>query len=513
MRLDRFFLPRIIIKTAGLIGERIDAAATDKQYMEYKRARRLNERAEYCNNGNVRYKTENSIVKSTDNIIRDGSIIKNRDNIIRKRDTQGYVISSCEADDYDYRDYDYYNKRRRGGFTGLRGRSYGYSDKQHSEHKRGRYAMYDTGKYKRDQSSYEKDIGNEYNQNKRTDSKYRKIRSDIGYAYGTDDYSLMADNKETARNIVRRCMAVMIFIAIYLLVPAIITMKLTGVVDMVITEEAADGKTITVNYKNASQTVEVDKFVSMVLADRLYMGDEVELLKAESIMIRTDIYRMMGEKMNMDSGQLGMTYLTTNQMKKKWGREYSDNYNLVTDCVAATRGMVISYNGQYIDARYTYITAGSTLSGCDMLGDNYSYLAVVECPKDKEAEEYLVVKTISCKDFVNAFERAYNGLALDKKGLDKQVQIVSANRDGYVSKMQVGNMVMTGSAFARILGLNSPDYKLEYMDSGVKVTTTGVGDGYGVSVYTAQNMAKEGASYEDILKTFYSGIIIGNCSG
>lgn len=86
-------------------------------------------------------------------------------------------------------------------------------------------------------------------------------------------------------------MAVMIFIAIYLLVPTIITMRLTGVVDTVVSEEITDGKTVTVSYKNATQSVDVEKFIAMVLADRLYMGDEVELLKAESIMIRTDIYR------------------------------------------------------------------------------------------------------------------------------------------------------------------------------------------------------------------------------
>ena len=62
-------------------------------------------------------------------------------------------------------------------------------------------------------------------------------------------------------------------------------------------EEITDGKTVTVSYKNATQSVDVEKFIAMVLADRLYMGDEVELLKAESIMIRTDIYRMLGEQM------------------------------------------------------------------------------------------------------------------------------------------------------------------------------------------------------------------------
>ncbi len=473
MRLDRFFLSRVIINGADLIGKRIEAAATDKQYIEYKRARKGNEYTEYCDTGQVTRKTQNNTVKNSYNTI------TNKDNVIRKKDTQGYIISSCEADDYDYRDYDYYNNRRKGGFISLRGKTYRSADKQNSEYKSGKDAMYDTDIYKRGLSSYEKKGRNEYN-----------------------------CNKETARNIVRKCMAVMIFIAIYLLVPSIITMKLTGVVDTAVSEEITDGKTITVNYKNASQSVDVEKFVSMVLADRLYMGDEVELLKAESIMIRTDIYRLMGERMNIDSGQLGMSYMTASQMKKKWGKDYSDNYNLVNDCVAATKGMTISFNDLYIDARYTYITAGSTLSGQDMLGDDYSYLAAVECPKDKESEEYFVVKTINNRDFVNAFEKVYDGLTLDKKELDKQLQVVAVSREGYVSKMQVGNMVMTGSTFARILGLNSPNYKLEYMDSGVKVTTMGVGDGFGVGVYTAQSMAKDGASYEDILKTFYNGVSI-----
>lgn len=56
-------------------------------------------------------------------------------------------------------------------------------------------------------------------------------------------------------------MAVMIFIAIYLLVPTIITMRLTGVVDTVVSEEITDGKTVTVSYKNATQSVDVEKFI------------------------------------------------------------------------------------------------------------------------------------------------------------------------------------------------------------------------------------------------------------
>ena len=51
---------------------------------------------------------------------------------------------------------------------------------------------------------------------------------------------------------------------------------------------------------------------------------------------------------------------------------------------------------------------------------------------------------------------------------------------------------MSGSEFAYVLGINSPNFSIEYMQTGVKITTIGVGEGFGVSVYTADCMAKAG---------------------
>lgn len=115
-------------------------------------------------------------------------------------------------------------------------------------------------------------------------------------------------------------MAVIAFIAIYLLIPTIVTLNVTGVVYTPVNEDYSDGRKVTVKYRNATQEVSVDRFVAMVLAKRLYMSSEVEVLKAESIMIRTDVYRLMGEQMSIDSSELGMEYMTTQQMKSKWGR-------------------------------------------------------------------------------------------------------------------------------------------------------------------------------------------------
>ena len=123
---------------------------------------------------------------------------------------------------------------------------------------------------------------------------------------------IFLSNSYSYRN--KKCVAVIVFIAIYLLIPTIVTLNVTGVVYTPVNEDYSDGRKVIVKYRNATQEVSVDRFVAMVLAKRLYMSSEVEVLKAESIMIRTDVYRLMGEQMIIDSSELGMEYMTTQQM-------------------------------------------------------------------------------------------------------------------------------------------------------------------------------------------------------
>ena len=51
------------------------------------------------------------------------------------------------------------------------------------------------------------------------------------------------------------------------------------------------------------------------------------------IMIRTDIYRVMGDEMSVDSETLGMEYFTKNVMKNEWGNNFEEYYNHVNDSV------------------------------------------------------------------------------------------------------------------------------------------------------------------------------------
>lgn len=144
----------------------------------------------------------------------------------------------------------------------------------------------------------------------------------------------------------KNILIIVIALLICILVPSVITLSVTGIIEADISDELIDGRRIDVKYRHAVKSVDINKFIVMVLADRLDMSSQIEVLKAESIMVRTDIYRIMGNDMNIDSSQLGMSFLTENQMKNNWGSKYNDNYNLISDCVAATGGIIMMYNGR-----------------------------------------------------------------------------------------------------------------------------------------------------------------------
>ncbi len=297
-----------------------------------------------------------------------------------------------------------------------------------------------------------------------------------------------------------------IIISIFLTVPCIITLSVTGIVEQSGADEIISGRRVVVKYGAGIKAYEVNKFIAMVLASRLHISSEVEVLKAESIMVRTDIYRMMGEEYSIDGEALNMPYLTERQMKNQWGENYESNYNMIMDCVAATQGVVITYNNELIEAKMQEVSGGKTLSGSRYLGEKYGYLAEVDCTQDIQSEKYLQVTTLSNKDFVKKIKNVYEDVGLDESAPLSKVQIASKSESGYVLKIQVGNVVLSGSSLAQILGIPSACMTMEECEEGVKITTKGVGDGFGVSLYYADFMAKNGSSYEDIITTFYSEI-------
>ena len=66
----------------------------------------------------------------------------------------------------------------------------------------------------------------------------------------------------------------------------------------------------------------------------------------------------------------------------------------------------------------------------------------------------------------------------------------------------------TGQKIRSMLGLKSSSFRIEYDGTNFNFTVYGNGHGVGMSQTGAEYMAEQGATYEEILKHYYSGVTI-----
>jgi stage II sporulation protein D len=71
--------------------------------------------------------------------------------------------------------------------------------------------------------------------------------------------------------------------------------------------------------------------------------------------------------------------------------------------------------------------------------------------------------------------------------------------------MKIGDTVCTGDQFRDALSLASSAFTLQDYNGMLRITTVGKGHGLGMSQWTANELAKEGKSYEEILDVFFTG--------
>ena len=298
-----------------------------------------------------------------------------------------------------------------------------------------------------------------------------------------------------------------VVICVYLCVPALITLAVSGKADTEFESGEIYGPRVNVQYGSAVKTVEVNKFVEMVLASVYEENDKPEMLKALGIVVRTNIYRIMGDKKEIDSDELAMNYYTSSEMRDEWGSSYQERAQIIKESVSATGQRVIKYSGNLIDARFTRLTNGKTLSGSKYLGEEYAYLKEVDCPKDMENENFYTHVTFKGKELAKLINNKYKNANIREDTAAQDIQIVSKTEDGYIVKLQIGNAVIGGEAFASMVGVKSAFFTIETSNEGsVRIVSKGDGTGLGMSLNTANSMAAQDSTYTDIIQNFFDNV-------
>ena len=262
-----------------------------------------------------------------------------------------------------------------------------------------------------------------------------------------------------------------------------------------------------INGKNAVQGADSDNasvYLAEMLAGETDGGCEIEALKAQAVVLRTELYRTEKEKQTLLD-----KCLTQTQMKKKWGTKYEENLEKCQQAAQETKGIVLWYHETFAWAPFHQSSNGKTRDVQEVLGNaDYPYITAKECPLDKAAEDEIQVHLIEykeiqkrCREFLVAEEqkKAENGYGYE------DFEIQEWDSSGYVRKMRIGETICTGDQFRDALKLPSSSFSIYESPHGLKIATVGKGHGFGLSQWTAQEMAKDGKNYEEILQYFYEG--------
>lgn len=280
-----------------------------------------------------------------------------------------------------------------------------------------------------------------------------------------------------------------------MIIPYLGTLIMTGLSD---TEPMADsvagldtGKTVSVDVNGQYEVLDVEEYLLGVLPGIMEPEKDAEVWKALAVAVRTNIYRQMGGVGNLDEKDLEEEYLTKEEICALWGnRNYEQTIGMVEQAIIETAGITMVYDGEYIHAYYHKVSAGTTASAEELLGEAVPYLVSVESSHDVESKEYMNLTTVS-KDEVQEFT------------------VLESTEHGYVKTVSCNGEELTADEVCQRYQISSYNFYIEDMGeeaNAYRIVSLGTGHGLGLSIYGAGVMSKNGSTYQDILKYYYPGI-------
>lgn len=259
------------------------------------------------------------------------------------------------------------------------------------------------------------------------------------------------------------------------------------------------------------EDVPLEEYVIGVVAAEMPVADfELEALKAQGLAARTFIvYHLLHQKNIGESHVTDTTadqvYKSENELRELWGASYNDNMEKLTEAISATAGKIITNNHAPIFPAFFSTSNGYTENSEDYWSDELPHLRSVPSPWDKESPQFLNQESFSLQEVENALNIEL------PKGSKFPIE-VTRTEGNRVNQLVLANNQFTGREIREKLKLKSSDFTIEQNNDHLIFTTKGYGHGIGMSQYGANGMAKEGKTYQEIVKYYYQDIEISTIS-
>ncbi|MFZ3101202.1 MAG: stage II sporulation protein D [Desulfitobacteriaceae bacterium] len=269
--------------------------------------------------------------------------------------------------------------------------------------------------------------------------------------------------------------------------------------DLVIRVLMEDGKTV---------KMPLEEYLIGVVAAEMPAEFRQEALEAQAVAARTFAVKRLSKRPVKDEGYdvdttvKTQVWLSDEQMHKKWGMfTYWNMRNKVKKAVDSTRGRVLVFEGDYIEAFY-HSSSGRKLTerSEDVWGSSRTYLENVSSGEENPLRFKKQV-SFSPKELVGRLGQTEGPKAFKPDDF----KLISRTKAGRIKNMSILGKNYAATQLRTLLGLASTDIEWVIKPDQVNFTTYGYGHAVGMSQYGANDLAQKKLTYDKILEHYYPG--------
>ena len=257
---------------------------------------------------------------------------------------------------------------------------------------------------------------------------------------------------------------------------------------------------------------QIEEALPFVVAKEVSVGSRTETLKAQAVIARTNLWGMY-LKNQSDDAQGKRDWPEpgeTEDLMTLWGASaYEKNMEKFRQAVKETRGEILTVEHQPIQAAYHYAANCKTRNASEVPGQEAAvYLQSVDSSDDMLADGFLSISYMEKQQMADALASLFQEDAPQAENLPGALELTVRDSAGYVTEVTCGRTVANGEAVRQALHLNSSCFYFSELDGKIRILTKGIGHGLGLSQYGANELAKQGKNYQDILKYYYQDVTL-----
>ncbi len=272
--------------------------------------------------------------------------------------------------------------------------------------------------------------------------------------------------------------------------------------------------------KGETQIMPLEEYIVHVTAAEMPASYDIEALKAGAVAARTfTVRRVMGDGCSEYGGDICTSsahcqaYKEEEALREQWGDDYDLYINKIREAVAETAGIVITYEGEPIDALYHAVSGGMTENSENVYPNAIPYLQSVTSPGEEEASRFTGEVEVSKVQAALTLNEFVGEEVLSAENIEEEFSVINRYTSGRVGEVAVGEHIIRGTDVRSLFELDSTNFIHEFTDDSVVFATIGFGHGVGMSQAGANAMAELGSTYDEILTHYYTDVELTEIEG